>query len=91
MDVDDSVHLTGRHDAQNTVWSATVADSDIDSTAFRHICHFHLDRQQNLSNRHFDVRQKGVMERNFQVDKILIKKILVALKNVVSLHAKNFS
>ena len=79
MDVDDTVHLPCRHDAEDTFRCADLAGSAIGGDIIHHFHHLHLARQQSLSYRHFDVRQEDVVEGNFQVDKIL-KKYFVSIE-----------
>ncbi len=56
-----------------------MAGRGVGNVVVRHVCRFHMARWQGLSHRNFNVRQKGVMERNHQVDKIL-KKYFVCIE-----------
>ena len=72
MVVDDTVHISRSNDAEDTIRRAILADYPINIHALRYIHHRHMVCSKDLQDRNTYVWQESIVERDIQMDKILI-------------------
>ena len=71
MVLNDSVHLSNRHDGPYTKRNTYMGDCSVACTSLRNICVYGLDCRQNLPRGYLYARQKAIIQRPLPLDEVL--------------------